>query len=94
MNPTYCLPAEITPEIFVRDYWQKKPLLIRNGLPQIVGLLEPQDIIELSQGEEVTARLIKQFSDDNWELHPLMKNTSKSSLKNGRCWCKTWSNGR
>ncbi|WP_101774680.1 cupin domain-containing protein [Pasteurella oralis] len=65
---TFCLPEKITPEIFLRDYWQKKPLLIRQGLPQIIGLFEPVDIIELAQQEEVTARLIKQFSEDNWQL--------------------------
>ncbi|MFZ7343033.1 JmjC domain-containing protein [Avibacterium volantium] len=64
----FCLPDHISPEQFLQEYWQKKPLLIRNGLPQIVGQFEPEDIIELAQGEEVTARLIKQYSDENWEL--------------------------
>ena len=41
----FCLPQDITPEIFLRDYWQKKPLLIRGGLPEIVGQLEPDDNI-------------------------------------------------
>ncbi|VEJ09689.1 Cupin superfamily protein [Actinobacillus delphinicola] len=62
------LPASITPEIFLRDYWQKKPLLIRQGLPQIIGQFEPADIIELAQNEDATARLVKQFSDDDWRL--------------------------
>ena len=64
----FCLPQDITPEIFLRDYWQKKPLLIRGGLPEIVGQLEPDDILELAQTEEVVARLIKQHGEDNWEL--------------------------
>ncbi len=70
-----CLPQNITPEIFLRDYWQKKPLLIRRGLPEIIGMLEPRDITELAKTEEVVARLIKQHSDDNWELRtsPLSK---------------------
>ncbi|QLB12629.1 50S ribosomal protein L16 3-hydroxylase [Bisgaardia hudsonensis] len=64
----FCLPDHITPEIFLRDYWQKKPLFIKNGLPQIVGLFEPDDIIELSQSEDVTSRLLKQISEDKWTL--------------------------
>ncbi|OOF77268.1 ribosomal oxygenase [Rodentibacter caecimuris] len=64
----FCLPESITPEIFLRDYWQKKPLIIRNGLPEIVGQFEPQDIIELAQNEDVTARLIKTFSNDDWKV--------------------------
>ncbi|QIW15279.1 ribosomal oxygenase [Pasteurellaceae bacterium RH1A] len=59
MNIPLCLPENITPEQFLRDYWQKKPLLIRNGLPQIVGQFTPEDIIDLAQEEEVTARLIQ-----------------------------------
>ena len=68
LSNQYCLPEGITPEIFLRDYWQKKPLIIRNGLPEIVGQFEPDDIIELAQGEDVTARLVKTFSDDNWKV--------------------------
>lgn len=68
MSANFCLPEHITVEIFLRDYWQKKPLLIRNGLPELIGQFEPSDIIELAQNEDVNARLIKQFSEDNWQL--------------------------
>ncbi|AKO33024.1 hypothetical protein RZ57_07985 [[Haemophilus] ducreyi] len=67
MNIPFCLPENITPEIFLRDYWQKKPLLIRNGLPQIVGLFEPKDMMELALEEEITARLIK-CEDEQWSV--------------------------
>ena len=60
-----CLPFDITPEIFLRDYWQKKPLLIRNGLPEIIGQLLPDDILELAQTEDVVARLVKQHTEDH-----------------------------
>ena len=36
--------GDITAEQFLAEYWQKKPLLVRNGLPEIVGLLEPRDV--------------------------------------------------
>ncbi|AUI67041.1 MULTISPECIES: cupin domain-containing protein [Glaesserella] len=71
MNIPFCLPENITPEDFLQNYWQKRPLLIRNGLPQIVGLFEPQDIIELAQEEDVTSRLIQthQTADgEKWSL--------------------------
>ena len=64
----FCLPEHISAEVFLREYWQKKPLLIRNGLPQIVGQFEPADIIELAQNEDATARLVKQYSDEDWQL--------------------------
>ncbi|WFF37727.1 cupin domain-containing protein [Moraxella nasibovis] len=66
----FCLPADITPEVFLRDYWQKKPLLIKNGLPALVGMFEPADVLDLAIEDGVSARLIAQ-KDDNpseWTL--------------------------
>ena len=71
MNIPFCLPENITPEDFLQNYWQKRPLVIRNGLPQIVGLFEPEDIIELAQEEDVTSRLIKTHQTaegEKWSL--------------------------
>ena len=71
MNIPFCLPENITPEDFLQNYWQKRPLVIRNGLPQIVGLFEPQDIIELAQEEDVTSRLIQTHQTaegEKWSL--------------------------
>ncbi|AAU37166.1 cupin domain-containing protein [[Mannheimia] succiniciproducens] len=70
MSRKFCLPKHISAEDFLRDYWQKKPLIIRNGLPEIVGMFEPEDILELAQNEDVTARLLKQFSEDSWTFTP------------------------
>lgn len=62
-----CLPSDITAEQFLAEYWQKKPLLIKNGLPQLVGMFEPDDIIALAQDDNATARLISQ-QDSQWQL--------------------------
>lgn len=59
----------ITAEQFLAEYWQKKPLLVRNGLPEIVGLLEPQDIQELALEEHASARLIRQKDKNPNEWH-------------------------
>ena len=53
-----CLPEGITPEIFLRDYWQKKPLLIKQGLPQLADMFEPEDILGLALDAEASARLL------------------------------------
>lgn len=63
----YCLLANISPETFLAKYWQKKPLLIKNGLPQLIGMFEPSDIIELAQDEDATSRLITQ-KEGKWSL--------------------------
>ena len=67
----------ITAEQFLREYWQKKPLLVRNALPEIINILEPNDVMELALEEHVTARLIKQKDKDpnQWTVKssPLIK---------------------
>ncbi|WP_347455750.1 cupin domain-containing protein [Acinetobacter thermotolerans] len=67
----------ITAEQFLAEYWQKKPLLVRNAMPEIAGLLEPNDVMELALEENVTARLIKQKDRDpnQWSVKssPLLK---------------------
>ena len=67
----------MTAEQFLSEYWQKKPLLVRNALPEIANLLEPSDVMELALEEDVTARLIKQKDKDpnQWTVKssPLIK---------------------
>ena len=68
-----CLPITITPEKFLSDYWQKKPLLIKQGLPQLIGMFEPEDILGLAIDEDATARLLtqaasKQEGQPQWQL--------------------------
>ncbi len=45
---------------FLRDYWQKKPLLIRQAFPSFDGLLDPKQLVELACTEDVQARLVTQ----------------------------------
>ena len=67
----------ITAELFLAEYWQKKPLLVRNALPEIANILEPSDVMELALDENISARLIKQKDRDpnQWSVKssPLLK---------------------
>ncbi len=47
-------------EEFLRDYWQKKPLLIRKAIPDFTGLLDAQALIALACTEDTQARLVTQ----------------------------------
>ena len=60
----------ISAEQFLAEYWQKKPLIVRNALPEIVGMFEPDDIKELALDDDVTARLITQNGQkhDQWQV--------------------------
>lgn len=43
---------------FLRDYWQKKPLLIRQAIPGFKSPLTPEELAGLACEEDVPARLI------------------------------------
>ena len=77
MSQTLDVLGGITAEQFLSEYWQKKPLLVRNALPEITDLLEPNDVMELALDENITARLIKQKDKDSnqWTVKtsPLIK---------------------
>jgi 50S ribosomal protein L16 3-hydroxylase len=48
----------LTPQKFLRDYWQKKPLLIRQAVPGFAGLLDPKQLMALACHEDAQARLV------------------------------------
>ena len=48
----------LTAEEFLRDYWQKKPLLVRNAFPNLASLVGKEDLMELAQEDSVEARII------------------------------------
>ncbi len=77
MSQTLDVLGCITAEQFLAKYWQKKPLLVRNALPEIANILEPSDVMELALDENISARLIKQKDRDpnQWSVKssPLLK---------------------
>lgn len=71
MDIKFCLPEKISPAEFLAQYWQKKPLLIKNGLPQLAGMFEPTDVLELATCPEAQTRLLCQTQGkqgDVWTL--------------------------
>jgi 50S ribosomal protein L16 3-hydroxylase len=54
-------------EQFLREYWQKKPLLIRNPWKAWANPLEPDELAGLACESEVESRLVMQ-SADSWDL--------------------------
>lgn len=60
----------ITAEQFLAEYWQKKPLLVKNAMPEIKNMLEPEDIFELAVENGVSARLLTQHGKqhEQWKV--------------------------
>ena len=54
---------------FLREYWQKKPLLIRQAFPDFVTPVEPEDLAGLACEDGVLARLIELDKPyDAWQV--------------------------
>ena len=58
MNTIPTLLGRLTVDGFLRDYWQKKPLLIRRALPLFKGLMTPRKLMSLACEQDVQARLV------------------------------------
>jgi 50S ribosomal protein L16 3-hydroxylase len=53
---------------FLRDYWQKKPLLVRQAIPGFESPVSPDELAGLSLEEEVESRLVIEHGETPWEL--------------------------
>ena len=64
-------PLGMSPAHFLRDYWQKRPLLIRNAFPDFEPPLQPDDLAGLACEPAVLARLIMHDEKrDRWHVNP------------------------
>lgn len=57
----------ISPKQFLKEYWQKKPLLIRQAIPHFEGVLDGNELAGLACEEYVQSRLVS-FSRGKWQL--------------------------
>jgi 50S ribosomal protein L16 3-hydroxylase len=66
---TGIFPLGMKPEKFLREYWQKKPLLIRNAFPNFETPVQPEDLAGLACEEGVLARIVSNdAATDKWTL--------------------------
>jgi len=62
-------PLGMTPEAFLRDYWHKRPLLIRNAFPDFESPLQPEDLAGLACEESALSRIVMHDrANDRWTL--------------------------
>ncbi|BBB29994.1 cupin domain-containing protein [Neptunomonas japonica] len=68
MIPNFPL-GDMSVDTFLRDYWQKKPLLIRNAFPEFEPPVSADELAGLACEEEVESRLVIQnATGEQWEL--------------------------
>lgn len=57
-------------ETFVRDYWQKKPLLVRNALPNFKSPVTADELAGYAVDDDVVSRLVVENPSNNeWSVH-------------------------
>lgn len=57
----------LSPAQFMRRHWQKKPLLVRQALPDVQALFDRRMLFDLAAQEDVESRLIV-HGDGGWKL--------------------------
>ena len=57
----------ISPERFMKQYWHKKPLLVRQAIPQVQPVMGRSELFELAAQDEVQSRLVIQ-DGGSWRL--------------------------
>ncbi|WP_024851036.1 JmjC domain-containing protein [Hydrogenovibrio kuenenii] len=60
--------GNITLDVFLKDYWQKKPLLIKNAFPNFVSPISAEELAGLSLEDEVESRIVIQKGNQDYEL--------------------------
>lgn len=61
--------GDLSTETFLAEYWQKKPLLIRQAFPDFVSPLEPDEVAGLACQPDTISRLILEHGGDYpWQV--------------------------
>ncbi len=66
-NKALPLLGGLSPEQFMKRHWQKKPLLIRQAVPNMKPLIERAELLSMLENEEVESRHIVR-KDAEWTL--------------------------
>lgn len=78
VNQTLQLLGGLSPKMFMKRHWQKKPLLIRQAIPGFKPLLDRSGLFELAGRDEVESRLIaleRRRGKESWRFRqgPFMR---------------------
>ncbi len=49
----------LAPREFLRRYWQKRPLFVRNALPHLSGIVDQRRLIALAARDDVESRIVE-----------------------------------
>lgn len=78
--------GEITEEQFLQQYWEKKPLLIKQAVPQASKLMTKELMIDMAYEEEVESRFLFQNKQQEWHLFHDPVTPELLEKHNGEAW--------
>ncbi|HEY4185009.1 MAG TPA: cupin domain-containing protein [Polyangia bacterium] len=65
--------GDMSPATFLRDHWQKRPLLVRQAIPGFRGIISPDAFLKLATRGDARSRLVIQHprrrGRGRWERH-------------------------
>ena len=67
-SPALPILGGLSAEQFLREYWQKKPLLIRQAIPEFESPISADELAGLSLEDEIESRLVLTHGEHPWEL--------------------------
>ncbi|SEL74648.1 50S ribosomal protein L16 3-hydroxylase [Colwellia chukchiensis] len=60
--------GELSPEIFLAEYWQKKPLLIKQAFSNFQDPISADELAGLAMENEIESRIVSCDSQGNWQV--------------------------
>ncbi|MBU2977072.1 cupin domain-containing protein [Alteromonas sp. C1M14] len=65
----YTLSSDFDIATFLNEYWQKKPLVIRQGLTAFSDPIDENDLAGLAQEDDVDSRIVSVHDDEQWHVY-------------------------
>ena len=65
--PTLFVSSPIDAHTFLAEYWQQKPLVIRQALPGVEARIDAEQLFKLAESEDVESRIVTQ-SNSSWRV--------------------------
>ncbi|WP_119394117.1 cupin domain-containing protein [Salinibius halmophilus] len=60
--------GDLSVEVFLKEYWHKKPVLIRNAYPNFQNPVDKEELAGLSVEPDVESRIVIERGSEQWEL--------------------------
>ena len=68
INQSLALLGGLSPALFMKRHWQKKPLLVRQAFAEFKPIISRNALFKLAAQKTVESRLIVQAADQSWRM--------------------------